>query len=195
MNKGLLIVISGPSGVGKGTVLNELFNNDSNLAYSVSCTTRAPRENEIDGIHYHYISFDQFKDYIQNGKMLEYTEYCGNLYGTGAEYVDKMRNSGKDVVLEIEIDGALQVMKKCKDVLSIFIAPPSFELLKNRLIKRGTEEKDVIAQRVEKAKEELSHASEYEYVVINDELFEAVSDVASIIRAARIKNNKINYKF
>ena len=195
MNKGLLIVISGPSGVGKGTVLSELFDNDANLAYSVSCTTRKPRENEVDGVHYHYITVDQFKENIQNGKMLEYTEYCGNYYGTGAEYVDAMRNSGKDVVLEIEIDGALQVMKKCKDVLSIFIAPPSFEVLKNRLYKRGTEKEEVIVRRVEKAKEELSHVNEYEYVVVNDELFEAVSDVASIIRAARIKNNKINYKF
>lgn len=193
MNKGLLIVVSGPSGVGKGTVLKSVFESDGNLVYSISCTTRKAREGEQDGVHYHFISKEQFEDNIQNNKMLEYAKYCDNYYGTSAEYVEKHRNEGKDVVLEIETQGALQIMEKCPDAISVFISPPSFEHLKKRLIGRGTEPEDVIDQRVQRAKEELSLIDKYDYVVVNDVLRDAVLDILSILRSERIKNNKKIY--
>ena len=192
MSKGLLIIISGPSGVGKGTVLKSVFEKDSNLVYSVSCTTRSPREGERDGVEYHFITKQQFEDNIKNGKMLEYAVYCDNYYGTSAEYVEKQRNEGRDVILEIEVQGALQVMKKCPDAVSIFIAPPSFETLKSRLIGRGTETEEIIAARVFKANEELSLMNEYEYKVVNDKLEDACDDILAVLRANRIKNLNLN---
>lgn len=195
MSKGLLVVFSGPSGVGKGTVLKEVFERDSNLVYSVSCTTRQPRPGEVDGIHYHFISADKFEQNIKDEKMLEYAVYCGNYYGTGAEYVEMQRSAGKDVVLEIETQGALQVMAKRKDAITVFIAPPSFKELEDRLKGRATENEAVINQRITKAKEEFSHMQKYKYVVINDVVETAAEDILSILRAERIKNNKLNYKF
>lgn len=192
MIKGLLIIISGPSGVGKGTVLKSVFNSDSNLVYSVSCTTRTPRNGETDGVEYHFLTKEQFEQNIKDGKMLEYAEYCNNYYGTNAEYVEKQRNEGRDVVLEIEVQGALQVMKKCPDAISIFIAPPSFEVLKKRLIGRGTENEEIIAARISKASEELSFINEYEYKVVNDKLEDACDDVLAILRANRIKKLNLN---
>ena len=192
MNKGMLIVISGPSGVGKGTVLKHVFANDANLVYSVSCTTRPPRVGETNGVEYHFISKEQFEDNIKNGKMLEHAVYCDNYYGTGAEYVDKLRNEGRDVVLEIEVQGALQVMKKCEDAVTIFVAPPSFEELKSRLIGRGTESEEVIAARIAKARDELSHMSEYTYKIVNDIVLKASNDILSILKAERIKNINLN---
>lgn len=192
MNKGLLVVISGPSGVGKGTVLKHVFENDSQLVYSVSCTTRSPREGETSGIEYHFISKNQFEENIKNGKMLEYAVYCDNYYGTSAEYVEKLRNEGKDVVLEIEVQGALQVMKKCPDAVTIFIAPPSFEALQSRLVGRGTESDEIIAARIAKAREELSYMNEYTYRIVNDTVLKASNDILSILRAERIKNNILN---
>ena len=177
MNKGLLIVISGPSGVGKGTVLKSVFENDDNLVYSVSCTTRDPRPGETDGVEYHFISKETFQDNILNGKMLEYATYCDNFYGTNAEYVEKQRNMGYDVVLEIEVQGALQVMKKIPDAVSLFVAPPSFEVLKQRLTGRGTESQDVVESRIKRAYEDISHMDEYTYVVVNDIVEKACDDV------------------
>lgn len=195
MSKGLLIVVSGPSGVGKGTVLNEVFNGDDNISYSVSCTTRLPRPNEIDGVHYHFISKDEFKKNISDGKMFEYAEYCDNYYGTNAEYVEKQREMGKDVVLEIETLGAMQVMEKCSDAVTVFIGPPSIEVLKKRLTERGTESEEIVSQRIQKAKEELSRAHYYNYTVINGELQTAIDDVKTILRAERIKYKNKNYNF
>ena len=194
MNKGLLIIISGPSGSGKGTVLNEVFAADNNLAYSVSCTTRQARPGEQDGVHYHYISFDEFNKNIAEGKMLEYAEYCGNLYGTNAAYVEKQRDLGKDVVLEIETCGALKVKELFDDALMIFVAPPSIEILRKRLSGRETEPQDVIDERINKALEELTHIPSYDYLVINDVLEEAVDEVLSIIKTKRISGNKEKYK-
>ena len=196
MNRGFILVFSGPSGVGKGTILQRVLEQDNNLAYSVSCTTRSPREGETDGVHYHFISKQEFSDNIKNGKMLEYTSYCDNYYGTSAEYVDKLLDAGRDVVLEIETQGAENVMRlRCDDTISVFVAPPSFEQLKKRLEGRGTEPADVIARRVEKAREELMKIDNYDYLVINDDLNSAVEDVKAILRAERIKKNKTNYKF
>ncbi len=192
MSKGLLIIVSGPSGVGKGTVLKSVFKNDSNLVYSISCTTRLPREGETNGVEYYFISKEQFEENIKNGKMLEYATYCENYYGTSADYVERLRNEGRDVVLEIEVQGALQVMKKCPDAISIFIAPPSFETLKKRLIGRGTESEEIISARIAKANEEISFINEYEYKVVNDKLEEACDDILAILRVNRLKNNKLN---
>ena len=195
MNKGLLIVISGPSGVGKGTVLEKVLERDKNLAYSVSCTTRSPRDGEIDGIHYRFITAEKFLDNIKNGRMLEYTIYCDNYYGTDAAYVEQLRDNGTDVVLEIETNGAMNVIKQCPDAVTIFIAPPSFEQLKNRLEGRGTESIEVIDKRIAKAKEELSRINSYEYLVINNIVENAVDDILAILRAERIKKyNKINFR-
>lgn len=195
MNKGMLVVLSGPSGVGKGTVLKEVFKHDKNLAYSVSCTTRAPRAGEIDGIHYSFISKEKFLENIKKGRMLEYTVYCDNYYGTDAEFVDNLRNKGFDVILEIETNGAMNVIKKCPDSVSVFIAPPTFEHLKKRLTDRGTESDNIITKRILKAREELSHIDLYEYLVINDVLENAVQDILAILRAERIKKyNKSNYR-
>ena len=193
MNKGLLIVVSGPSGVGKGTVLKEVFNSDPNLVYSVSSTTRTPRPGEVDGVHYHFLTKDQFENNIALNKMLEYASYCDNYYGTNAEYVDNQRSAGKDVVLEIDTQGAKQITQHCEDAITIFIAPPSFEQLEKRLIGRGTEEQSVIEKRIQTAREELLHAKEYEYVVINDALEDAIDDVKSILKAERLKQNKNNF--
>lgn len=195
MNKGMLVVLSGPSGVGKGTVLKEVFKHDKNLAYSVSCTTRAPRAGEIDGIHYSFISKEKFLENIKKGRMLEYTVYCDNYYGTDAEFVDNLRNKGFDVILEIETNGAMNVIKKCPDSVSVFIAPPTFEHLKKRLTDRGTESDNIITKRILKAREELSHIDLYEYLVINDVVENAVQDILAILRAERIKKyNKSNYR-
>lgn len=191
MNKGLLIVISGPSGVGKGTVLKSVFEKDDNLVYSISCTTRNPRPGETNGVEYHFITKEMFENNISEGKMLEYATYCDNYYGTGAEYVEEQRLKGYDVVLEIETQGALQVMKKVPDAVSIFIAPPSFEILKDRLIGRGTESEEVVNNRIERAYEEISHMDEYTYAIVNDIVEKACDDVLTVINAERIKNNKI----
>ncbi len=192
MNKGLLIVISGPSGVGKGTVLKSVFKNDDNLVYSVSCTTREPREGETNGVEYHFISTEQFEENIKLGKMLEYATYCENYYGTNAEYVERLRNEGRDVVLEIEVQGAMQIKRKCPDAVMIFVAPPSFEVLNKRLIGRATESDEIISARIAKAKEELSLMNEYTYKIVNDTVEKASDDILSILRAERIKNNNLN---
>lgn len=183
MKKGLLIVLSGPSGVGKGTVLNELFKNeDLKLSYSISMTTRAPRNGEQEGVNYFYVSKDRFKEAIQNDELLEYAEFVGNYYGTPKEYVEKLRNEGKNVLLEIEVQGAMQVKAKVKDALSIFIIPPSMDELAARIRGRGTEAEEVVQQRLEKAKKEMAMVTEYKYVVCNDDVTLASDIIAAIIK-------------
>ncbi len=181
MKKGLLLVISGPSGVGKGTVLGALMSENDNIFYSVSATTRSPRDHEIEGVHYYFISKEDFEKRIADGRMLEYAEYCDNYYGTPADAVMNMRLQGKDVLLEIEACGALQVMEKCPDAVSIFILPPSMEELERRLMERGTEPIEVVRQRLEKAKEEIALADRYRYQVVNDIPEEAKNEISQII--------------
>lgn len=190
MNRGLLIIISGPSGVGKGTVLSEILNNDQNIYYSVSCTTRDPRPDDIDGVHYHFITKEQFIRNIRDNKMLEYAMYCGNYYGTNAEYVEKYRSIGKDVILEIDTQGAKQIISKCPEAISIFIAPPDVSELKSRLISRATEDEITINKRIERAIFELKNMNDYKYVVVNDVVEKAVKKIRSIICSERILNNK-----
>ena len=185
MNKGLIVVVSGPSGVGKGTVLKQVFEKDNNLVYSVSSTTRSPREGEVNGVHYNFLTTEQFENNIKDGKMLEYAKYCDNYYGTSIEYVDSVIESGKDVVLEIDVQGAVQIMEKRPEAVTIFILPPSIDVLHSRLTGRGTETKEVIDNRIEQAHFELSYADKYQYKVVNAELDDAVNEVIDILNKSR----------
>lgn len=190
MKKGLLIVYSGLSGVGKGTILNQLMPmEDLNLAYSVSMTTRAPREGEIDGVHYFFVSKKRFLEAVRKGELLEHARFVDNDYGTPRDYVEKMREMGKNVILEIEIRGAKQILKKCPDALSIYIVPPSIEELERRLRERSSEDEETIMKRVAKAKREMKDTDLYEHVVCNDNLDVAVKEVRDIILQA-IKENE-----
>lgn len=182
--RGLLIIMSGPSGVGKGTIREELMKKDDlNLHYSVSMTTRGMRPGEKNGREYYFVSREEFDRNIDKDNLLEWAEFVGNRYGTPKDKVEKMRNEGKNVMLEIEVKGTAQVLSKVQDdgVISIFIAPPSLEELENRLRGRGTESDDVIKSRVAKATQELEYKKQYKRIVINDDLNQAVEDVRKII--------------
>ena len=192
MSKGTLFIVSGPSGCGKGTVLAEILKQD-NVYYSVSATTRAPRPGEINGVNYHFLSKDEFERLIENGGMLEYANYCGNYYGTPKKPVEDMLTEGKNVIREIEVQGALKVMEKCPEAVSVFILPPSLKELRRRLHKRGTETEEVIEKRIGEAAGEIRKAVNYDYVMINGELEIAVSDLLSIINSQKLKKENSEY--
>ena len=191
MKKGLLIVLSGPSGVGKGTVIKELMKNDDlKLSYSISMTTRKPRNGEVDGVNYFFVDRDTFLKAIDDGKLLEHAEFVGNMYGTPVSYVEKLRNEGRNVLLEIEVQGAMQVKKKCPDALSIFIIPPSMEELASRIRGRNSEPEEIVQQRLDKAKKEMEMVTQYKYVVCNDDVILASDIISAIIkRHMQIKSN------
>ena len=178
---GKLVLYSGSSGVGKGTILKKLKELDENVWVSVSNTTRGPRIGEIAGVDYNYITREEFEDLIAQDGYLEYAKYCDNYYGTPLAPINEKLAEGKTVFLEIEIEGALQVMKQYPDILSIFIVPPSFEELERRLRSRATEDAETIEKRLEKAKEEIGCRGRYKYNVINDDLDKAVREVYEII--------------
>lgn len=180
-NKGLLIVYTGASGVGKGTIMKKLLAKNPNLRLSVSATTRAPREGEVDGREYYFVTHEQFDELIAQDGFLEHAEYVGNKYGTPKAAVFKMLDEGLDVILEIEVKGFLQIKKACPDCVTIFIAPPSFEELQARLRGRGTEDEEAIAARLETAKNELQSQDLFDYVVVNDDADRAADEVLSII--------------
>lgn len=189
--RGLLIVISGPSGVGKGTVRKALFEmKNHNLTYSVSMTTRKMREGEVDGKDYYFVTKDEFLKQIDNGNFLEYAEFVGNYYGTPLDKVNQKLDEGKEVVLEIEVEGALQVKKKVPDCVMIFLVPPSKEELYNRLKNRGTEAEEIIQKRIEKANREFKVAPKYDYIVVNDEVNNAADRIMAIIRAEHAKTSR-----
>ena len=192
MNKGKLFVVSAPSGCGKGTILFEVLNKNKNLFYSVSATTRAPREGEIDGVNYYFLSKDEFKMEIDNGGMLEYAQYCDNFYGTPKKKVVEKLEQGIDVILEIETKGAMQVKGVMPEAVLIFILPPSVLELRRRLNKRGTEEESVIEKRVKEAEDEIRRAFNYDYIIMNDELDKAIEDFEAVLKASKLtkENNK-----
>lgn len=181
MNKGNFIVVSGPSGVGKGTIFNKVVK-EVNGWYSVSSTTRNPREGEIDGINYFFISRDEFEDKIKNGEFLEYNYYNDNYYGTSKKMVLDKINSGIDVFMEIDVNGAHNIKKMFPEAILIYIAPPSIDELRNRLINRGTESMEKITQRLEIAEKELKEIDFYDYVIVNDDLEKATDEVRKIIK-------------
>lgn len=190
-NKGLLLVVSAPSGCGKGTILGEILKDDS-FYYSISATTRAPREGEQDGVNYHFITKEEFEQRIALGGMLEYAQYCGNYYGTPKKEVEQMREAGRDVILEIEVEGAMKVRALCPDAVFLFIAPPSVEELRRRLNKRGTEAAEVIEERVSQASRELSYANRYDYIIVNGELEKAIQDFRTVVRAEKLRTKNGN---
>ena len=166
--RGVLFVFSGPSGVGKGTLKAKLFEEFAGrIAYSVSATTRGPREGEVDGKDYFFISRQEFERRVKNNEFLEHAEFAGNCYGTPRAYVEKLLDSGMNVVLEIDVQGALQVMKSMRECVSVFILPPSFEELEHRLRGRGTETEEKVRERLETAKRELPYAPQYDYQIVN----------------------------
>ena len=182
--RGLLIVISGPSGVGKGTVRKALFQKKGHdLVYSVSMTTRQPGEGEVEGKDYYFVSKEEFEERIKQGKFLEYTKFVGNYYGTPLDKVEEQLDEGKEVVLEIEVEGAKQVRKKMRDAIFIFIAPPTMADLKARLKSRGTESDEIIKERYEKACREIGLAYLYNYIVVNDTVENAADKIMAIIRS------------
>ena len=194
--RGLLIVLSGPSGVGKGTVRKELFSQpDTNYEYSISMTTRAPREGEVDEVDYFFKTRSEFEELIEQDQLLEYAEFVGNYYGTPLEYVNKMRDAGRDVFLEIEVQGAAQVRSKVPDGLFIFLAPPSLSELEERLVGRGTESDDVIASRLQAARQELEMMNLYDYVVENDEVENACDRINAIIIAEHCKRERVEKRY
>lgn len=183
--RGRLVVISGPSGVGKDTLIERLLQRDGNLAKSVSFTTRPKRPGEAPGVDYVFVTREEFEQASREGKLLESAEYDGNLYATSAPMVEQLRSSGRDTILKIDVQGAEQIRKLVPDALFIFIAPPSMEELERRLAKRKTESEKDLAARREIAKTEMSYKDRYDYVVVNDDLDRAADEVLRIIRDAR----------
>lgn len=183
MSKGILVVVSGFSGAGKGTVMKRLLEKYNDYALSVSATTRNPREGELDGREYFFRSKEEFEKLIDEDALIEYAQYVGNYYGTPRSYVEEQLSHGKNVILEIEIQGAMKVKKKNPEALLVFVTPPTVEELKNRLVGRGTETEDVIADRLARAAEEAEGMGAYDYILVNDDLEECVDNLHQIIRS------------
>ncbi len=193
--QGLLVVLSGPSGAGKGTLCKQLLKELPNLRYSVSATTREPRPGEVEGKDYYFVSRAQFDAMIDAGQMLEHAEFCGHYYGTPWHAVEQAITAGTDVILEIEIQGALQIKQRFPQGVFIFILPPSLDELASRIKKRGTESSDVIQQRLNEAVRELEYVSEYDYVVVNDQVELAVEKLTAIIKAEKCREKRSMVKF
>lgn len=194
--RGLLVVISGPSGVGKGTIRKALFDMpDNNFCYSVSMTTRKPRIGEVNGVDYFFVSREEFVRAIENDEMLEYAEFVGEYYGTPRKYIDNKLSEGKEVIMEIEVQGALQVREKMPESVFVFIVPPSRKALIERLKIRGTENPESIQKRLEKAEREYHLAYKYDYIVVNDDVYNAADRIYAIIRAEHAKTERSIHKY
>ena len=183
MPKGETFIICGPSGVGKGTVVSRLMEADPTLYFSVSATTRAPRAGEADGVHYHFLTRERFQEWIDAGDFLEHAQFVGNFYGTPRRYVDEAMDQGRDVLLDIEIQGAEQIHQKRPEAVRIYIAPPSWEELERRLTGRGTEDTEKVRSRLARGREEFAAARDFDYLVINDTVDHAVAEIRAIMTA------------
>ncbi|MEK3908253.1 guanylate kinase [Oceanobacillus sp. FSL W7-1309] len=189
--KGILFILSGPSGVGKGTVRKKLFEEASELQYSISMTTRDMRPGELDGIDYFYKSIEEFETLIEQNQLLEYAKYVSNYYGTPRKYVEETLAKGQDVFLEIEVQGALQVKENFPEGVFIFLFPPSLEELKNRIVNRGTESQELVVNRLKEARKEIEMMDAYDYVVVNDRVEHAVDKVKAIIKSEHLKRERV----
>lgn len=187
---GVLMIVSGFSGAGKGTLMKRLLESHDNYALSISMTTRTPRPGEVHGKHYFFVTKDEFEQTISRDGLIEYAQYCGNYYGTPKSYVEQCLKAGRDVILEIEIQGALKVKEKYPEAVLVFVTPPSAKELRERLIGRGTETKEVIDKRLSRAVEEAQGIENYDYIVINDELDRCVEDIHAIVTAAHCRTDK-----
>ncbi|MBR4544778.1 MAG: guanylate kinase [Oscillibacter sp.] len=187
MTQGRLFIVSGPSGVGKSTVLKTLLDRRENARFSVSATTRPMREGEVDGVHYHFITVETFREWIAQEEFLEYAEYVGHFYGTPKKFVEAALDAGQDIILDIEIQGALQVEKRRPDAVKIFIGPPSWDELERRLTSRGTNTPEDIQKRLVRAKVEVQTAHTYDYFVINNNVENAVRELDAIMTAEHCK--------
>ncbi len=192
MNKGILYIVSGPSGSGKDTILCEVFAKKPEIKLSISTITRPMREGEKEGEKYHFISREEFESQLKNNMFLEHNVFVGNYYGTPKTPVEECLNSGKDMIVEVDVNGAAQIRAKMPEAVSIFIMPPSFEVLKKRLSGRGTESPELVEKRLNAALEEISRAKEYDYIVINDELDTAVEEFINLLASGKLtyKNKK-----
>lgn len=188
--RGELIVLSGPSGVGKSTVIAELLSNRRDIHFSVSFTTRQPRVGEEHGVNYYFVSREEFERMIEADELLEYAQYVDNYYGTSLKIIEEKLQRGVDVLLDIEVQGAAKVRKKCPEAVCIFIIPPSLEELSRRLRKRNTDSEDVIAQRLAKAREECRECMKYDYLVVNDNVMSAAQEILSILEAESCRVSK-----
>ncbi|GLO65939.1 MULTISPECIES: guanylate kinase [Oceanobacillus] len=189
--KGILFILSGPSGVGKGTVRKKLFEEETDLQYSISMTTRNRRPGEVDGVDYFYKTKEEFEQLIKDGQLLEYAQYVNNYYGTPRNYVEETLEKGQDVFLEIEVQGALQVKENFPEGVFIFLFPPSLDELKNRIVSRGTESQELVLNRLKEARNEIEMMDAYDYVVVNDEVQHAVDKVKTIIKSEHLKRERI----
>lgn len=192
MSKGILLVISGPSGSGKGTVLGELLKISNNFKLSISATTREPRVGEIEGENYFFKSIDEFQNMIKKNRLIEWVEYCKNYYGTPKEYIENCINDGFDVILEIEVEGALKVKEQYPDCVLIFLIPPSFTELRRRLEKRATEKSEVINNRLNIAIEEMKSSKYYDYIIINNNISKAANDILNLVKSEKLRVNRNN---
>ena len=184
MKKGVLIVVSGFSGAGKGTIVKKIIEENPNYCLSISMTTREPRNGEVDGVHYFFVTKERFEEAISNGELVEYANYVGNYYGTPRDYVEKRIEEGKDVILEIEMQGALQVKSRFPEAVLVFVTPPNTDILKERLLKRGTESEEVVLKRMKRARDEWDFIDRYDYLLINDDLDKCVSELNVLIEAS-----------
>ncbi len=190
MKSGFLLIVSGPSGAGKGTICEEVVKEDEEIKLSISCTTRPPRKGEEEGVHYFFLSEDEFKLRINRGEFLEHALVHDSYYGTPEQFVRDEIDSGKVIILEIDVQGALQVAEKLDNVVMVFVAPPSMKELEQRLIQRATDDEEVIARRLKNAKGEMEHIKEYDYLIINDKLEDSIASMRAIIMAERHRTER-----
>ena len=193
MNKGSALIISGPSGSGKDTILKKVFEKMPELKFSISTITRDMRPGEVEGEKYNFISREEFEDRLSRNMFLEHNVFVGNYYGTPREPVDFVLENGGEIIIEVDVNGAANIRKNLEKTVSIFIMPPSFEVLKARLSGRGTDSEEMVNKRLNEALAEIARADEYDYIVVNDKLDEAVNDVITIIKNLRLKTEKQKY--